>query len=215
MCYILEFFKTFLCKSLILADKVEWNLMPFKSKGVTESLWKFLLMVTSSIKALCPSQRTCPRLDQVAMQLDLDEVWNCSTCQANYPQPVAGCLWRLCFGWMLVGLLRTGSTRLTDTLLLLSYFQSIFKRNGRCCSEFVQIHGSGVSAICSLSQLCFLVWTQPKAGVEKQTQLQSLGVGMYCHLFKTGSKIEVTISKDISEEGDLGTSLKAWEKGHE
>lgn len=109
----------------------------------------------------------------------------------------------------------TGSTRLTDTLLLLSYFQSIFKRNGRCCSEFVQIHGSGVSAICSLSQLCFLVWTQPKAGVEKQTQLQSLGVGMYCHLFKTGSKIEVPISKDISEEGDLGTSLKAWEKGHE
>lgn len=78
---------------------------------------------SSNIKAPCLSQRTCPRLDRVAVQLDLDEVWNGSTCRANYPQPVAGCLWRLCFGWMLVGLPRTGSTGLIDTLLLVSYFQ--------------------------------------------------------------------------------------------
>lgn len=130
---------------------------------------------SSDIKALCLSQRTCPRLDQVAMQLDRDVVWNRSTCRANYPQPVAGCLWRLCSGWMAVGLLRTASTGLRDTLLLLSYFQTIFKQNWSCCSEFVRIYGCGGFAIGSLSQICLPAGTQPKARVEKP---RSLGVGI-------------------------------------
>lgn len=130
---------------------------------------------SSDIKALCLSQRTCPRLGRVAMQLDRDEVWNHSTCRANYPQPVAGCLWRLCSGWTPVGLLRTGSTGLIDTLLLLSYFPSIFKQNWSCCSELVQIYGCGVFAIGSLSQIWLPAETQPKVRVEKPW---SLGVGI-------------------------------------
>lgn len=70
--------------------------------------------------------------------------------------------------WLYVGLLRTSSTGLIKTLLLLSYFHEILKQNLNCYSELIWIHGCSGFAMCSWSQTCHLVGTQPKAEIEKR-----------------------------------------------
>lgn len=112
------------------------------------------------------------------------------------PRAYGGVFTRALF-WLYVGLLRTSSTGLIKTLLVLSYFYEIFKQNLNYYSELIQIHGCNVFAICSLSQTCHLAGTQPKAEVEKHMQPQSLGVGDTIAYSKSAPKLRLATLKDI------------------